>query len=94
MPTINIKQYVYDDLHKIMANELNEKFNSTNSKEVMLDIVKNKYGTTFSTVIAMMVKQYKKDNKIEWLGDWVIWWLRLWFINNGGLISKNETDFF
>ena len=65
MPTINIKQYVYDDLHKIMANELNEKFNSTNSKEVMLDIVKNKYGTTFSTVIAMMVKQYKKDNKIE-----------------------------
>ena len=64
MPSINIKQVTYEDLHKIMAHELFKKTKGIDPKKVLLEVIKTKYGVTSDFVISKMIAQYKQKHKI------------------------------
>ena len=65
MPSINLKLEVYSELQGIMAYELKQKLTASNSKEAMLEIIKNKFGVTFNTMIFKLVNEYKKTHNIR-----------------------------
>ncbi len=66
MPSINIKQEVYGELYKLMALELQKKVSaSSNNKQAMEEIIKNKFGITFNGMILTMLNEYKKNHKIK-----------------------------
>ena len=56
---------MYGELQGIMAYELKQKLTASNSKEAMLEIVKNKFGITFNTMIFKLVSEYKKTHNIR-----------------------------
>lgn len=58
MPTINIRQEVYDKLLALMEKELKKKLNKSTSKETLLILSKSKYGITFSYIIEMLLKKW------------------------------------
>jgi len=64
MPTIAIKQDLYNELQELMAYKLKERLKK-NPKEAMLKIIKNKFGMTFDITIRELLIEYKKNNKIK-----------------------------
>lgn len=66
MPTINLKQDLYDELHNIMGIEVKERLKkSSNPKEDMIQIAQNKFGITFDGMIRKLLEEYKNHNKIR-----------------------------
>lgn len=65
MPTINLKPEVYKQLQDVMANELDNKLKASNPKEAMLEVVKNKFGVTFNSMVQKLINEYKTNHKIK-----------------------------
>ena len=63
MPSVNLKQETYDQLQELMAIELKERLKAGDKDKVMIEIIKNRYGVTFDTMINKLLYEYIKSHK-------------------------------
>lgn len=59
MPTINLKQEVYDELLEVMGLELKKKLEES-PQEALCALVKTKYGVEFNEMISKFIRDYKE----------------------------------
>lgn len=48
-----------------MALELENKVKNANLQEIVLDVMKSKYGITFNDMVKKLLLEYKKNHKIR-----------------------------